>query len=427
MKKLTALILTLCIIFALGACGGTGDTEKAGEFPSSTQVTGTASQVTVQPSEQNLEPIKIGHIVDLTGNEASTGMEAQRSLQFAIDAIGGEIAGHPVEIIVCDGQGTPATAADVARQMVEGDKVACILGPTQAGQKSAVSEYMATVEVPLIFYSGSPAGLFASNEWLVGAGGANPQIPTVMADYAYNVLGYRKVNVITMDNVGFRSFTDLFEKTFTELGGEILTQQYAPLPCSDWTPYQIGMSSDADAIVAWMTGGDAIAFWRMWYESGLYEKMPVMPVMQAAFTDYYILDALNNINPDIANAVLGTVSPTMYVYDSPVPENQEFIELWKAEYGSYPSTNLPGQCYQVALLLKEAIKATGGDTEPEALRSALFAADFTGPAGHLSFADSNVGTRDVYIVENVKLDDGSFNYSIITEYKDVPPEGITGK
>jgi len=37
---------------------------------------------------------------------------------------------------------------------------------------------------------------------------------TVMADYAYNNLGYRTVNILTMDNVGFKTFTDDFTAAF---------------------------------------------------------------------------------------------------------------------------------------------------------------------------------------------------------------------
>jgi branched-chain amino acid transport system substrate-binding protein len=307
--------------------------------------------------------------------------------------------------------------------MVEQDGVAAVFGPTQAGQKAAVSEYIKDAGVPLIFYNGSPSGLFLSNEWLVGAGGANAQMPSVMADYSYNELGYRNVHTLTMDNVGFRSFTDYFAESFKALGGSVASDQYAPLPCADWAPYFSTMK-DADAIMAWSTGSDAIAMWTAWHEMGIGGRMPVTAVLHAAFTDYFILNALSHSSPATAEAVLGTIAPTMYVYDVQTPENIAFAEAWTEEFGAIPQTNLPGLCYQAYLLFHTAAEAIGGDTDPGKLIKAIFAADINGPAGHLFFGDSHAAIKDVYVVKTVRLADGSYNYETVKEYKDVPPDGL---
>jgi hypothetical protein len=62
------------------------------------------------------------------------------------------------------------------------------------------------------------------------------------------------------------------------------------------------------------------------------------------------------------------------------------------------------------------------------LIKAIFASDITGPEGHLFFEEGqHAATKDVYIVQTVKLDDGSFNYKTVKVYKDVPPNGLTVK
>lgn len=89
-----------------------------------------------------------------------------------------------------------------------------------------------------------------------------------------------------------------------------------------------------------------------------------------------------------------------------------------------PSNNISGQVYQGYQLLKAAIESIDGNTEPEALRDALLACEIDGPAGHMSFDGTGACTKDVYIVESVRLEDGSYNFKVVKTYEDVPPAGL---
>lgn len=430
MKKIIAMLLTLAMLFALAACGksDSGSNDKpANNSPDASTVqpsddTQTPADSTTPSDELSGEPIKIGHICDLTGTEAKTGMEAQKALDFAVEQLHG-IYGRPVEVITRDAQGTPQGAVDAARFLVDNDNVVAIFGPNQAGQKTAVSEYCAEAGVPLVFYNGTPHYLFKTNPWLIGSGGANPQM-TVMADYAYNDLGYRTVNVLTMDNVGFKTFTDDFTKAFEALGGKVVTAQYAPFPCDDWAPYLLALDPSADAIMSWTTGSNAIALWQCWHQMGLHETQPMTAIMQSAFTDDYIINALANTYPDVVEYIMGTKAPSMYVYNTGTEANEAFVAAWEAEFGAVPSNNLSGQIYQAYQLLKTAIESIDGNTEAEAVRDAMLATELDGPAGHMKFDSSGACTKDVFIVEVVQLEDGSYNYQIVKTYEDVTPNGL---
>lgn len=416
MKRFISVLLALCMPLALAACGG--GTPPAASAPASSA---PASEAAPEPTAT--EPIKIGHICDLTGTEANAGEEAKRCLEFAVDLLGGKIAGREVQIIVGDAQSDSSRATDVARQMVEQDGVVAIFGPTQAGHKAAVAEYMETAGIPLIPYNGTPAALFEGSDWLVGAGGMNPQMPTVMADYAYNDLGYKTASILTMDNMGFRAFSNDFKRVFEALGGTVTQEQYAPFPADDWSPYMAAMQ-DADAIMAWTTGSNAIALWKEWYTMGVNQRMPMSAFMASAFTDYYIVGAVKASHPEAADAILGTVAPSMYVYNIETPENEAFVKAWTEKFGSVPQTNVAGLCYQAYLLFHTAVEALGGDTTPESLITQIFATDINGPTGRLFFEGSHAATMDVYIVKVIQMEDGSYNYGIVKTYEDVPPAGL---
>ncbi|MDR1573464.1 MAG: ABC transporter substrate-binding protein, partial [Clostridiales Family XIII bacterium] len=367
---------------------------------------------------------KIGHIVDLTGVEAMTGEEARRSFEFAVKSIGGRIGDRPIEIVLGDAQSQSSVATDLARKMIEQDGVVAIFGPTQIGHKTAVSEYIKEAGIPLIFYNGTPLGILKSNDWLIGGGGATPQMPTAMADYVYTELGYRTVNVLSMDNTGYRSYLDPFIETFEALGGTIVSQQWAPIPCADWSPY-LATLQDADAIVSWASGSDAISLWTAWYEMGVNKRMPIVAAMHGGFTDYFVPTALSKSNPDAKDAMLGALAPMMYAVDSKAEANQEFVDAWTEEFGAIPpGSNLPGACAQSIQLFKAAVEATGGETDPNVLLEALLAADVTGPEGRLLFEGSHAATKDVHIVKVAELADGSFSYEYVKTYEAVPPTGL---
>ncbi len=431
MKKILALLLALAMVFALAACGQK-PADKPEEKPAETQQQPAETQQpeATQPSEEKPEepaeltgdPIKIGHIADLTVSEAWSGNTDKTSLEFAVKHLNG-ISGRPVEVITLDATGTPDGAIQAARTLVETHEVAAIFGPNQAGQKAGVSTYCAEVGGPLVFYNGTPDYLFKTNPYLLGCGGANSQM-TMMADYCYNELGYRKVNLLTMDNTGFRTFADSFATAFESLGGEIAKEAYAPLPCDDWAPYLMTMDLEADAILAWTTATNAIALWQNWYDMGMSDKMPMTGLMQSAFTDAYIIEQVEMANPDAAEAILGTVVPSMCVYTTGTPENDAFVAAWEAEFGEKPDNNISGQMYQAYQLFKLAVESIDGNTEADAVRDAMLAQDFEGPAGHMKFDGSGACTKDVYIVKAVRMDDGTFNYETVKVYKDVPPEGM---
>jgi branched-chain amino acid transport system substrate-binding protein len=232
------------------------------------------------------------------------GKQAKEAFEAAVKEMGGQIAGRPVEIIVGDSQSTPSVAVDVAKKMVERDKVVAIFGPTQIGHKSAVSEYVKTAGIPLIFYNGTPAGLLKSNPWLVGADGTTTQMPSVMADFAYNDLKYRKVHTLAMDNTGGRSYVEPFANTFKELGGEVLQQQWAPVPCPDFSPYLVSLKP-ADALVSWTSSSDAIALWGAWSDLGLKSKLPMVASFHGGMTDYFNGIALSKSNPKSEESFIG--------------------------------------------------------------------------------------------------------------------------
>ena len=432
MKKIIAMLLALAMVFALAACGNTADDKQENTnapAASDTAKDDNSSDTKEPANETSGEPIKIGHICDLTGGEAMTGLEAQAAMDFAVQYIG-EICGRPIEVVHRDSQSSSAAAVDAARYLAEEEQVVAIFGPSLIGHKGGVANYAATAEVPVIFYNPTPEMMIKDNMWVLGAAGSTPQMPTVMADYVYNELGYRTVVTLTKDDTGGKSYMDPFAANFTALGGTVADQAWAPADTTDYSSYLIPVSDDnADCLIAWTSANAAMQLWNEWFNLGLNEKLPIVAVFHGAFTDSFICDVLSKQNTALVEEILGTNAPMTWAYNIDTPENNAFVEAYKAAHdGAYPiGNNLPGATVQALTLLKAGVEALDGDTSDlAALRDAMLAADITGPEGRTVFENgSNIATKDVFVVEVVQLEDGSYNYGLVKEYANVSPAGLT--
>ena len=404
MKKIIALLLTLVMVFALAACGSKADTS----------------------------PIKIGHLCDLTGVEAMTGQQAQEAMDNAVKYVG-EICGRQIEVYHQDTKSDASAAVDAARTLVETYDVDVIFGPSLIGHKGAIANWAKEAEIPVIYYNPTPEMMIKGNEWVIGTAGANPQMPTAMADYVYNELGWRKVVTLTKDDTGGKSYMDPFVANFTAMGGEVLEQAWAP--SADNTDYAsfltqlVPFADEADGLIAWTSAGNAIQLWNAWYQMGLYETLPVAACFHGAFTDSFVCDALAGQNPDMVEKILGSVAPMTWGYNLDNEACQAFVEWYKENNdGAYPiANNLPTATVDALKVLAAAVEALDGDiSDKAALRDAMLKVNIEGCEGGTSFAEgANIASKDIHICKVVKLENDQFHYEVVKSYGAVPVAGLT--
>lgn len=428
MKKLLVVAATAVLVLTLGvlavACGGTTTTTTVAATSTSEAVTTTAPAETSTTAASN-EPIKIGHIVNLTGPEAFVGQEEETAIEVALNLIGGTIAGHPVQIIKEDAAGSSDGALSAAKKLVEQDHVAAVFGPTEIGQKMAVNGYMQTANTPWIIYNPSPLDIAKGNKWLIASGGSENQPGTVMADYLYNVKGFKTIVTLTENNQGGHGFMDPLTTLFTQEGGQVVKQFWAPEDTTDYSTYLTALPK-ADCFVVWMTGDSAIALFTQCAQLKIYDKMAIMGAYHGGCTDPFVPIQMAQQNPDAAKVMIGVSAPQMFAPDK---ADQAFMAGYLKASGGYAAEDdAASGPYQSLLLLKAALEATSWDATGDTLLSALLAAKITGPEGDESFSSgAQVATKTYYIL---KLDavpnvPNIYQYVTVKEYDGVPPEGFS--
>jgi len=374
--------------------------------------------------------IKIGIISDLTGIEATTGRNQVRSVKLAFAAIGNKINGHPVKLIVGDGQDKADVAVEVAKKMVTQDKVCVIFGPNEVGEKMAVAGYMAAQgHIPLILFSPMPmAPAMMNNPWVIGAGGTTAVMPSIMADYLANTLKYKTISTMTQDGSGGHAFIDPLVNNYKKYGGTVVNQQWTPLPCSDFAPYLTNVQG-VQALVAWEAGSDGIKMLNQFYTSGKYKQVKLAAAFHGAFMDPWVFRALNK---KAAAALMSTPASMEYAPDRTSKENKLFIKLAKNKklggWGVKPEDGSYSNGYQAALGFIKALKKNGVKTSPDAIMTAMLSTRWTGPEGLEYFAGGNhAATKTYYIVKKVKDPNPKirFRYKLIKSYANVPPSGFS--
>ncbi|MRR18505.1 MAG: ABC transporter substrate-binding protein, partial [Deltaproteobacteria bacterium] len=96
--------------------------------------------------------IKIGAIFSVTGAASFLGAPEQKTAQMVVDDINkkGGINGQKVELIVKDSAGKSENALSFAKQLIEEENVAAIIGPSTSGETMAIKDLCESSKVPLV-------------------------------------------------------------------------------------------------------------------------------------------------------------------------------------------------------------------------------------------------------------------------------------
>ena len=363
--------------------------------------------------------IRIGVMNPLTGPVAIAGKRFVEVIDLAFQEIDYKIAGKDVELIVEDSGALPNVSMDKARKLVDNDKVAILIGPLTTPEKLAVAPFVAKKKVPQVTFSPENPKVFESG-WTFAVDGSFIQMPSAAGAYAYDGLGNKTVDILTMDMDDGRSFAAAFKSTYEKRGGKVIQEQYSPMGNKDFAPYLTKLK-DADAVAAWFHGEDAVRFLTQYNKFGINKKMPLVAIFHGSFFAPLILNA---INPAVTDTMVGYITASDYNSHLNTEINENFKKNLKDTYG-YIAEPIYAEGYTGALVAIEALKATGGDTTPERLHAALLKTNIDTPLGPLSFdQETQCAVLDINIVE-IEKSGNYFGFSSpLHIYEQVPIFGL---
>ena len=217
LRSLSAAAVSVIALTAVGCSSSSSSSSSGSSTPASgstTAASGTSAFGT--PKKATGTPYVFGMINDETG--AVTFPEARQGAIAAADYANNYldgINGHPIQIDECTGDGTPATAARCANQLVASHPVA-ILGAADVGAPASIPIYQ---HANLAYLGGipfTPVPEIASNSiqfWSVSVGDN-----AAAAVYAGKTLGVKSVAIVYFSNAQGESLLPQITPVFKAAG-----------------------------------------------------------------------------------------------------------------------------------------------------------------------------------------------------------------
>ena len=363
---------------------------------------------TTESENAGEDTIKIGVFEPLTGDNAAGGELEVEGIELAHEKYP-EVLGKKVELFIVDNKSDKVEAANAATRLVDKDKVSVVLGSWGSGFSIAAGQVLKEKEVPAIGTSATNPLVTKDNNYYFRVCFIDPFQGNVMANYAFNEVGAKKVALIIEKSndysVGLAKF---FEDAFKELTGDENAIVYTGF-------YNTGdrdFSAQLTSLKA--SGAEAIFAPGNFTESAL-----IMKQAKDLGIDLPMLGGDTWETPDLLDiageAGEGAVFSTFFDAKATFNENTtEFLEAYEAKYPGKEPAAVTALAYDAYVLAIEAIERAGS-ADPNAIRDAIEATkDFQGAAGLVNFDENGDAVKSAVIKV---IQDGKFTFKTIVDPK----------
>ena len=405
-RKVVIAILALVLVLGafgsliLTACGDTGAT-GAREESSAPAVSATG------------EPLKIGFNEGFTGFMAVDAQLTEHGIKTALDEVGNQWMGRPIEYFKADNGSDPVQAVDKARQLVENNGIQVMLGPIFSPSNAAVTDYLAKGGggIPSISIFGQPSdNLKTGNNLSFIPAGMFSMEGYLLGKYAVETLGYKTANAISLEDTTGHELMKGFQAAFEEGGGKIVSNQFVPIDTVDFSSYLTTLKQ-ADCTYNWIFGNGTGPFIKQYHDYGL--KAPLIMTMAD--------DLQEPVMQELGDLSLGIIGSDHYLSTVDSPANNDFVARYQKLYpDELPNMDSYGG-YTAVMMFLNAVKATDGDTSPEALKQAMATMTWDTPTGPVTMSPYDsvfIGTADFYIGKT-ELVDGNYRWMPVHTFEQV--------
>jgi branched-chain amino acid transport system substrate-binding protein len=336
------------------------------------------------------DTFKIGLILPMTGQQASTGRQIEAAARLYMAQNGNTVGGKKIELILKDDTSVPDVTKRLAQELVVNDKVNVLAGFGITPSATATAPIATQSKTPMVVMAAATSSITQASPYIVRTSFTLPQAAVSMADWAPKN-GIKTVVTMVSDYGPGIDAEKYFKDRFTFNGGTVTDALRVPMRNPDFAPFlQKVRDSKPDALFVFVPSGTGAAVMKQFLERGM-DKAGIKLIGTGDLTDD---DQLN----DMGDGALGVVTSHYYSAHHPSPANKKFVEAFKkANKGMRPNF-FAVSGYDGMRVIYEALKASKGQGGGDGLLAAMKGQVFESPRGPM-FIDAQ--TRDV--VHNMYL------------------------
>jgi len=360
------------------------------------------------------ESFKIGLILPMTGQSASTGKQIEAAARLYMAQNGDTVAGRKIELIIKDDAGVPDATKRTAQELVVNEKVGVLAGFGLTPLALATAPIATQSKTPMVVMAAATSVITEASPFIVRTSFTLPQCAVAMGDWAPKN-GIKRVVTLVSDYGPGIDAERFFKERMQLNSAQVIESLRVPLRNPDFAPFlQKVRDLKPDALFVFVPSGAGAAVMKQFLERGM-DKAGIKLIGTGDLTDD---DQLN----DMGEGALGVVTSHHYSAAHPSALNKKFVEAFKkANNGLRPNFMAVGG-YDGMRVIYEALKNTkGGQGGGEALLAAMKGQIFESPRGQI-YIDAQ--TRDVvhniYLRRVEKKDGQLYNveFDVIKDMKD---------
>jgi branched-chain amino acid transport system substrate-binding protein len=337
------------------------------------------------------EAFKIGLILPMTGQSASTGKQIEAAARLYMAQNGSTVAGRKIELIIKDDGGVPDATKRMAQELVVNEKVGVLSGFGLTPLALATAPIATQSKTPMVVMAAATSSITEASPFIVRTSFTLPQCAVAMGDWAPKN-GMKRVVTLVSDYGPGIDAERYFKERMQLNSAQVIESLRVPLRNPDFAPFlQKVRDLKPDALFVFVPSGAGAAVMKQFLERGM-DKAGIKLIGTGDLTDD---DQLN----DMGEGALGVVTAHHYSAAHPSALNKKFVDAFKkANKGLRPNFMAVGG-YDGMRVIYEALKNTkGGQGGGEAMLAAMKGQIFESPRGQI-YIDAQ--TRDV--VQNIYL------------------------
>jgi urea transport system substrate-binding protein len=364
---LTAIIASL--IFS--ACAPRGAAPAAPSSGSSAAPSGSSAGSNV----------KVGILHSLSGTMSISETSVKDATLLAIDEINaaGGVMGKQIVPTIEDGASDWPTFAEKTRKLIQQDQVATIFGCWTSASRKAVLPVVESLK-GLLWYPVQYEGLEASpNIFYTGATTNQQIVPAVEYLVAQ---GKTKFFLLGSDYVFPRTSNQIIQAQIAATPGvSVVAEEYTPLGHTDYSTVIAKIrASGADVVFNTLNGDSNVAFFKQLKDAGITaDRLTTLSVSIAE-------EEIRGIGADVME---GHLTAWNYFETTTTPENQKFVQAYRAKYGANRVTDDPIEAGYIGVYLWKAAVEKAGSFDVEAVRAAAKGIGLQAPGGPVKINGEN--------------------------------------
>jgi branched-chain amino acid transport system substrate-binding protein len=349
-----------------------------------------AALVLVSSAATAQDTVKIGLILPMTGQQASTGKQIDAAVKLYMAQNGNTVAGKKIEVILKDDTSVPDVTKRLAQELVVNDKVAILAGFGITPSAMATAPIATQAKVPEVVMAAGTSSITEASPFVVRTSFTLAQSSVPMAEWAYKN-GIKKVVTLVSDYGPGIDAEKSFGEKFKADGGTIVENLRIPMRSPDFAPVlQKVADAKPDALFVFVPSGTGAQFVKQFVERGL-DKSGVKLIATGDVTDD---DQLNGMG----DVVMGVINAHNYSANHNSALNKAYVEAFKKANGGLRPNFMSVGGYDGMALIYGALKKTNGSTDGDKLIAAMKGMAWESPRGPISI---DPDTRD--IIQNIYI------------------------